>query len=296
MKKVLVLFLLVFLVGCSNNTEVKEELKEIVETKEEVSSINRIISTAPSNTEVIVGLGLGDKIVAVDNFSDKSEIPNDVVLMDMMAPNMELIMSLEPDVIITSNLNSEGGSPFDQIIDLGYNVVNIETANSIEDIYSSIEAIGIAVEKEEESKIMVKNLREEIEEIREKSKQIEERKKVYFELGNFSGSLYSLGNGTYIDEIISVVGGENIFHDQESWIVVSGESVVDKDPEIIVTSSSMADSVAEEIKTREGFSEVEAIKNDRVHVLKTSNLSRGSQKVIIGIRELAEVMYPNVYK
>ncbi len=296
MKKVLVLFLLVFLVGCSNNTEVKEEVKEIVETKEEVSSINRIISTAPSNTEVIVGLGLGDKIVAVDNFSDKSEIPHDVVLMDMMAPNMELIMSLEPDVIITSNLNSEGGSPFDQIIDLGYNVVNIETANSIEDIYSSIEAIGIAVEKEEESKIMVKNLREEIEEIREKSKQIEERKKVYFELGNFSGSLYSLGNGTYIDEIISVVGGENIFHEQESWIVVSGESIVDKDPEIIVTSSSMADSVAEEIKTREGFSEVEAIKNDRVHVLKTSNLSRGSQKVIIGIRELAEVMYPNVYK
>ena len=92
--------------------------------------INRIASLAGSNTEVLVELGVADKIVAIDTFSTAIEgVSSDVLAIDMMSPDIESLMALNLDLILASNISDAGGeeSIFKQLIDLGVTVAYIPT-------------------------------------------------------------------------------------------------------------------------------------------------------------------------
>lgn len=294
MKKFSILFLLIFLTGCTKKPDIPEGIKlDVVEDKIE---IQRIISTVPANTEILVGLGLGDRIVAVDSYSDRENLNEDVQIIDMLALNMELILELEPDIIIGSEHNGEGISPFDKIINLGMNVLNISSPKSIDEIYKSIEIIGKGVNKEEEAQEMIKEMKFEIDNIAEKGKKIENRKKVYFEIGSFEGKLYSMGSQTFIDDIITLVGGDNIYREETGWLVASIETIIDKNPDVIITNLSNAGTtIIDIIKNRPAFNETTAVKNDLVYIVNNNRTSRGSQKIVEGIKEIAEAIYPKVY-
>ena len=133
---VLLCFMFV-LVGCStqNNTS---------QGAEEKTEVGRIISTSPSNTEILVGLGLTDKIVAVDKYSTDIEgLSADIPQLELSNPDAETILALEPDLIITSEINHVGNAenPFSILEESGIDVLYIPTSTSIEDIYSEIEKL-----------------------------------------------------------------------------------------------------------------------------------------------------------
>ena len=105
-KKLLSLLLclvMLFTVACNNST--KEETVTDREGNEVTipTNIEKIVSTAPSNTEILTALGMGDKIVCMDTYSEGIEgVKEDVVKMDFTAPDAEEIIGLEPDIIIAS--------------------------------------------------------------------------------------------------------------------------------------------------------------------------------------------------
>ena len=283
------------LVGCSNKDVVVKDREGNEVTMP--NKIERIISTAPSNTEILVGLGLSDKLVAIDTYSSDVEgIQSDVEKIDFLNPDAETIIGLEPDLIIASGHNKSGASddPFKLVKEAGISVVYIPSSESIQGIYEDISFIADITNTEEKGKEIVDTMKSQINEISTKAKDIKDKKKVYFEIGP-SPNLYSFGNSTFLNEMIEIVGAENIFKDEKGWTSPSAESVIDRNPDVILTNVNYIDNPIEQIKTREGFENITAVKDNQVYLIDKNSSSRPSQHIIKALNEMAKAIYPDVY-
>ena len=285
------------LTGCGNTstTMTDREGNEFTLPKK----VEKIISTAPSNTEVLVELGLSDKLVGVDKYSaDVEGISEEIPQIDFRNPDAESIIALEPDMIIASGHNKVGDEdPFQLVKDAGITVVYIPSSTSIDGIYEDIDFIADITGTEKEGKKLVESIKKEVEEVKAIGDTITDKKKVYFEIGSGS-ALYSFGNSTFLNEMIEIVGAENIFKDQESWISPSQEAVIDANPDVILTNVVATNGVSavDEIKSRDGWDSITAVKEGQVYQIDKNSSSRPSQNIIKALKEMAKAIYPNEYK
>lgn len=290
-----VLVVMLAMVGCSSKeTIVKDREGNDVTLP---NKMERIISTAPSNTEILVELGLADKLVAIDTYSSDVEgISDDVEKIDFLNPDAEAIIGLEPDLIIASGHNKSGSSddPFKLVKEAGISVVYIPSSESIQGIYDDINFIADITNTKQKGQEIVDNMKSQIDEISQKAKNIKDKKKVYFEIAP-APNLYSFGNSTFLNEMIELIGAENIFKDENGWIAPSAESVIDKNPDVILTNVNYIDNPIQEIKDREGFENINAVKNNEVYLIDKNSSSRPSQYIIKALNEMAKAIYPDVY-
>lgn len=289
------LFILGIFVGCGENSQTMKDREgnEFTVPKK----IDKIISTAPSNTEILVGLGLGDKIIATDDYSkDVKGIKGDLPKISIEKPDPETIISLKPDLVVASEHNIPGGEdPFKSIKDAGIPVVYIPSSKSFEAIYEDIDFLGKVTNTEAKANEMVDGMKKEVNKIKEIGDKIKDKKSVYFEIGP-APTLYSFGSDTFLNEMIEIAGGKNIFADQKEWIQPSEESVVDKNPDVILTNVNYIKDPVKEIESRKGWSTINAVKNKNVYSINTNESSRASQFSVNALKEIAKDLYPNEYK
>ena len=293
---ILTSFILLFAVGCSSNKEItvtdREGNEVTIPTK-----LERIISAVPSNTEVLVELGVGDKLVGVDKYSEGIEgLDEKLPKMDMNNPDAEAIIALEPDIIIASGHNKVGSAedPYKAIVDAGIPVVYIPSSDSIEGIYKDIEFMASLVDKEKKGEEIISSMKEEIAKYEKLGKTVKEKKKVYFEIGP-APDLFTLGNSTFINEMIEIIGAENIFKDQEGWIPPTEESIIDANPDVILTTVNYVEDATGEILARDGWEEITAIKNKDVYYIDSNSASRPSHHILKALEEMSKVVYPDVF-
>lgn len=291
------MFSLALFTGCGDTTKTMtdREGNEFTLPKK----VEKIISTAPSNTEVLVELGLSDKLVAIDKYSaDVEGINADLPQIDFRNPDAETLISLEPDIIIASGHNKAGEEdPFQLVKEAGIPVVYIPSSYSIDGIYGDIEFIAEITGTEKQGTEIIENMKKEVEAIREIGDKITDKKKVYFEIGS-TPSLYSFGKDTFLNEMIQIIGAENIFANEDSWISPTPESVIDANPDVILTNVPDTDGVSavDEIKSREGWDSITAIKEGQIYSIDKNSSSRPSQNVIKALKEMAKAIYPDEYK
>ncbi|MDU2491412.1 MAG: ABC transporter substrate-binding protein [Clostridium celatum] len=286
-------------VGCSSKptTMQDREGNEFNVPKE----VNTIISTAPSNTEVLVALGLADKLVAVDKYSaDVEGISEDLPKIDFRNPDAEAIIALNPDIVIASGHNKAGDEdPFALIKEAGIPVAYIPSSYSIDGIYGDIEFIASLTDTEKEGKDLINSMKEEIESIKSIGNTITDKKNVYFEIGAGSG-LYTFGNETFLNEMIETIGATNVFGEENSWITVTPEAVIDANPDVILANTPGTNeaglTAVEDIKIREGWDTVAAVQNGDVYEIDKNSSSRASQNIIKALKEMAKAVYPDEYK
>jgi len=263
------------------------------------AKVERIISMAPSTTEILIDLGLADKIIAADTNTQKDGLlKQDIPYFDMMKPDAEKLIALKPDVVFISGMsNAKGNTPFSPLIDAGICVINIPSSSSIEAVYLDIAYIAAAVKQEEKGAKIIANMKKEIEAVRKKGAAIAQDKKktVYFEIGA-APHMYSLGTGTFINEMIEIIGAQNILADQKSWIAVSDEMVLAKDPDVILTNVSYIPNPIDEIMARAGWASLKAVKGKKVFGIDTNSSSRPNHNIIKALKEMAKAVYPEIYK
>ena len=285
-------------VGCSSKptTMQDREGNEFNVPKE----VNTIISTAPSNTEVLVALGLADKLVAVDKYSaDVEGISEDLPKIDFRNPDAEAIIALNPDIVIASGHNKSGDEdPFALIKEAGIPVAYIPSSYSIDGIYGDIEFIASLTDTEKEGKDLINSMKEEVEAIKSIGDTITDKKNVYFEIGAGSG-LYTFGNETFLNEMIETIGATNIFGEENSWITVTPEAVIDANPDVILANTPGTNeaglTAVEDIESREGWDTIAAVQNYHVYQIDKNSSSRASQNIIKALKEMAKAIYPNEY-
>lgn len=263
------------------------------------AKVERIVSMAPSTTEILIDLGVADKIIAADTNSQKDGLlKQNIPYFDMMKPDAEKLIALKPDVVFISGMsNAKGNTPFSPLIDAGICVVNIPSSSSIEAIYLDIAYIAAVVKHEGNGAKIIANMKKEIEAVRKKGASIAQDKKktVYFEIGA-APYMYSLGTGTFINEMIEIIGAQNILADQKSWVSVSDEMVLAKDPDVILTNVNYIPNPIDEIMARSGWASLKAVKSKKVFGIDTNSSSRPNHNIIKALKEMAKAVYPEIYK
>ena len=300
MKKILALIMtlsIFVLSGCSSQTDRMVTDREGTEVNIP-TKIEKIISTAPSNTEVLMALGLGDKLVAIDKYSTDIEgINTELPQIDFLNPDAETIIGLEPDIVIASGHNKTGSveDPFKAISEAGIPVVYIPSSESIDGIYKDIELIADVVNERSKGKEIVDDMKAQVEEIKAIGDTITDKKSVYFEISP-APYLSSFGKSTFLNEMIEIIGAKNIFENEEGWISPTAEAIIDANPDVIITNAGYMENPTEEIKSRDAWENINAIKNNEVYLVDQNASSRPSQNVIKALEQMAKAVYPEHYE
>lgn len=257
---------------------------------------SRIASGSPSVTEILYELGLKDKIIAMDKNSDIKELDDmKIPKVSVYQMNTENIFSLKADLIILSTFNRADREDFTEFMKKkGTDVIYISDIKSIEDIHNCIREIGEKTERELEAEKIILRMEEEINGVREISKNIKNKKKAYFEISPFP-SMYTFGKDVFMNEMLEIAGVENIFNDKSGWFIPSLEVIARRNPEIIFTSTYQVDDPVKEIIDRGNWNIIKAVRERKIYPINREAV-RPSIRIIEVIKRIAEVSYPEYYE
>ena len=291
----IVLFAVFFAASCNGSDK---KVADKTSLQGAVTSVKRIISAAPSNTEIIIALGLGDHLIALDPYSiDVADVPSGLPEIDFFYPDTEAVIGLEPDLIFVNEVNSFGvaNNPFKILNSLGIKVVEVRTSTSIEGICGDIVFIAETLGVKDRGEALVKSMREEIESVAAAGARLAEKKTVYFEVSAMP-SMVTFGQDTYLNEMIEICGGVNVFADQKGWFSPSAEEIINRDPDIILTLFSHGVDPVSEIMGRKAFESIKALRQNRVFPIDTNSAARPSQNIIMALREMTLAINPAYYE
>ncbi|MCL2244247.1 MAG: ABC transporter substrate-binding protein [Treponema sp.] len=300
-KIILIVLITLFAFGCK-----AEKQREIIDRSGIPVIIkgpfNRIISTAPSNTEIIVDIGQAGKLVAIDVHSaNVSGIPADLPLLDFFYPDAEAIINLEPDLLIASGHNptGTGEDPFKLLREVGITVVYISMSKSVDEMYKDIEFVADLLDAKKEGDQLIASTRAQIaqiaDNISQKTSHYVNRPTVYFEL-SAPPYMMAFGKDSYIDDMITIIGAKNIFGNEDWLVMPSAEAVIERNPNVILTSVNYIDDPTGEIKSRDGFNNIDAVINNRVYMIDNDSSSRPSARIILALRQMSQAVYPQIYE
>ncbi|MDR1024599.1 MAG: ABC transporter substrate-binding protein [Treponema sp.] len=260
----------------------------------------RIISVSPSITEMLIGLGLGSRIVAADEFSLEL-LPPGLPKIDYFYPDHEFILGLEPDIIISTEVNVYGAAedPYSLFEAMGIRRFFIPTSQSIADIKRDIRTLAAELEVVDRGEELVAVMERGIQQVADIGRRLTEdpafhRKAVYLEISPFPDPV-TMGRETFLNEMIEMVGARNVFSDRTGWIAPGAEAILERDPEVILTNVNFIDDPVGEIKTRRGFADITAVREGQVYLIDANSSSRPSQHIILALRQMALAIYPEEY-
>lgn len=258
--------------------------------------IGSVVVLAPSIAETLVSLGCGDLIVGYDAQSvGLAGLPADVPTFDMMQPDMEQLAALKPDVLFVSNMTLyDQTNPYQQLIDLGVCVLCVPTANSIAAIQEDIAFIAAAMGKTAEGDTLIADMQAELDRIAAIGATVTDKKSVYFEIGA-APSMYSFGSGVFLNEMIELIGAENVLADQEGWLAVEAETIVAADPDVILTNVNYIDDPVAEILGRSGWEGMSAVKNEQVFYIDNMASSLSNHNIVKALDQMAKAVYPDLF-
>ena len=258
--------------------------------------IGSVVVLAPSIAETLVALGCGDLIVGYDAQSVGLEgLPADVPTFDMMQPDMEQLAALKPDVLFVSNMTLyDQSNPYQQLIDLGVCVLCVPTANSIATIQEDIAFIAAAMGKTAEGDTLIADMQAELDRIAAIGATVTEKKSVYFEIGA-APNLYSFGTGVFLNEMIELIGAENVLADQEGWLAVEAETIVAADPDVILTNVNYIDDPVAEILGRSGWEGMRAVQDQQVFYIDNMASSLSNHNIVKALDQMAKAVYPDLF-
>ena len=286
----LVFAAIIVLSGCQSNTdneknEAKQESKEKVEYK-------RIISLIPSNTEILYELGLGDKVVGVSTVDDYPKDVKDKKQFDAFKLDTEALMKAKPDLILAHESNkSTQEKDLKKLTDAGVKVVYIDDANSINEMYQTFKQVGKVTGKEKEANKLVDKVKNDIEKVKKDIPEDKQGKQVFMQISS-QPDIYTSGKNTFYDDMLTSIKAKNVFHDEEGWIKTDKESILKRNPDVMITTSGQSEEEYKKLNNnRDGFDQVNAVKNDSVYALNADKISRPGPRLAEGLEELADKIY-----
>ncbi len=289
--------------AAAESVAIKDRSGNEIVLPEEVDSI---ISMSPATTRVLIDMGYADKIVAADENAQASyadELNADTIYFNMMTPDQEQIVALAPDIVFTSGMSSKDGvDAYENVREAGLCVADIPSSASIADVEEDVLFIGQCVGDEAAAQVLVDEMEETIAEIKEIAATIpeEEKKTVLFELYTPSADypmIYTAGPGTYINEMMELVGAVNIAADQDAkWPALTEEAAVAADPQVILSADMYTPDAINTILTMEGWENVTAIKNGDVYLLDADEVNQPCHRIIEALKDMAVFLYPEYFE
>lgn len=253
-----------------------------------------IVSLQPSNTEILFELGVGAKIIGATDYDTYPEAAQKIERVSTStAINAERIVELNPDVVVAYTVGDE--AQITQLEDAGLKVFVIASAASFDDVYTDIIQLSEVMGVEEKGNEVVANIKGQIAAVQEKTDTLGAKKKVYYEVSP-APDIWTTGNNTFQQEIMNAAGVENIFADQNSWLSVTEEDVITRNPEVIITPATYMENPVDEILGRAGWDQIQAVLNKAVVLVDGDVMSRPGPRIGEAVEIMAEAVYPELFK
>jgi len=250
----------------------------------------RIVSLAPSITEILFALDLGEKVVGVTNWCDyPPEALDKEKVGEYDAPDIEKILTLNPDLILVAY-----GTPIDVIntLDgLGLIVFGIKSTD-LDDVLNDIRTVGEITDKEVEAQALTAEMAVRIEAVTDQTEELENRPRVFYVI--WHDPLWTTGSGTFMHELIEKGGGVNICGNITGYPTISIEEVVARNPEVIITSSWP--DVYEWAMNETALNPTDARQNDRVFACDDNLVQRPGPRLVEGLEWFAYFIHAEIFE
>ncbi len=256
----------------------------------------RIVSLAPSNTEILFAVGAGDQVIGRDEFSD---YPAEATSIESVGGSMgeysaESIVALEPDLVLAAEINTP--ELVSQLEDLGLTVYYLSNPTTIEEMYTNLEIVGQLTGHDTTE--MVDSLKARVAAVDEKIAPISSRPSVFYEIDASDPSKpWTYGPGSFGNLLIERAGGFNIASDApDSYPQLSLEQVVVANPSVILLGDSMWGVTPESVLDREGWNTILAVQNNQIFPIDDNLISRPGPRLVDGLEALAKILHPGLFE
>jgi iron complex transport system substrate-binding protein len=301
---VMVLMLSAGVFTACNSSEPEEEKVTTIEVTDMIGRMvtldgipEKIVSLAPSNTEILFSLGLGDKIIGVSDYCDYPEAALEKPKIGgFSTSDVEKIVAAEPDLVLVTNIHVDEILP--ALEKLGQTVVVIDP-KSLDEVLESFTLIGEITGTSSKASQIVKDLEKRVNAIKDKTGKLtaDEKPRVFYVM--WHDPLMTVGSDTRIHELIEAAGGINIYADTVGYPTVELETLVEANPQIIIAGTAMGegeDAPFQFAKTEDRLESSEARTNDRIYKIDTDLVGRPSERMIDGLEQLAAMIHPELFE
>ena len=250
-----------------------------------------IVSLAPVDTEILFALGAGDSVTGRTDYCNYPEEAADVdSIGTYMEPNMELILSKSPDLVVASGFIDDN---IRQQLEENGTAIFITNASDLESTEKNIETLGKLIGHDAEAEEVVKNMEDEWTDLSAELGNVKEEKSAFIDIG----SLYSAGPSSLLDNSMQMIKVENVAADADSaWPQLSAEAVVEANPDVYISLYS----TLEDVQQTAGLSDLACLNEDGGFIyiddssVEGDMIQRPGPRYVEGLKVLAELVYPEI--
>ena len=255
---------------------------------------HRIISAAPSITEILFALGAGDQVVGVTTYCNYPEAAKSrPKIGGYTTPNVEAILALQPDQVFMVKNRSDVAQ---KLRSAGIDVVEVQPDN-LAGIYGSIQRISEKIGAAARGQSLIQSIERDLKDAGARTG-TGPKPKVLFVVGRTPGSVLDLsvaGRGSYLNELIALAGGENVFADAAvPYPQVAIEEVIRRNPDVIIDmghnevfTAAQKDAVKQLWKK---YSFLTAVKRDKVFPISADYFVTPGPRVVQAVRDIQEIL------
>ena len=299
------IFLLSLIVACAPPAEEIEGVASFpIEVTDQLGRVvklermpKRIISLAPSNTEILFALGLADKLVAVTDYCNyPPEAKEKPSIGGFSTPNIEEVVAHSPDLILATSIHETRIIP--QLEGKGLTIFTLDP-KTLDEALESITLIGEVTGKGEEASRLVAGMRNRIKAVTDKTDNLPEAQRLRVFYITWHDPLMTPGSGTRHNELIRMAGGTNIARDLTGYATISLEAVIEANPQVIIAGVGMGsgkDLPFQYVKTEPRLRNVDARINNRVYSIDVDLAGRPGPRITDALEKFAEFIHPELFK
>lgn len=261
--------------------------------------VQRIVSLAPSNTEILFAVGAGSQVVGRDTFSD---FPAEAAKVADIgggfgALDTETIIASNPDLVLAADL-----TPAEQIQsleDLGLKVFVLGNPIDLPSMYENLLTVASITGHVAETETLIASLKARVTNVEEKLSAVTERPLVLYELdGTDPNAPWVPGPGTFVDTLLTMAGGNSMSSSLDgAWVQVSLEVIIEMDPEIILLGDAQWGGVTPEmVAARGGWDALTAVQQGKIYPFDDNLVSRPGPRMVDGLEALARFLHPDLFE
>lgn len=256
----------------------------------------RIVSLAPSDTEILFAIAAGGQLVGRDDFSD---YPAEAAAVPSIGStfgelSVESIVGLEPDLVLLADIN-----PPEHLAALeavGLTVFSVGNPAEFSDLFDNLVLVGRLTGHEAEAQAVVDEMEARYQAVITATEGLEPVSLFYEVDGSDPAAPWTTGSGTFQQLMFDLAGGANVAAELQGWGQISLEELVVRDPQVIVFSAGpFVPTTVESLKARPGWGTISAVVENRVYAVDTDLLDLPGPRLVDGLEQLARLLHPEAF-
>ena len=260
----------------------------------------RIVSLAPSNTEIVCALDACDRLVGVTDFDD---YPASVAEIDKVviqaSVDVELVVAAEPDLVLAAGNELTPSAVIEQLTELGLPVL-VLYPESLDEVYADIRLIGMALDRADEADALVAGIEERVAQV-VAAVEGADRPVTLYEVFHSEGTTFTAGEGSFLASLLDLAGAEPLTGDAQG--AIDNEALVAADPQLIVLGAASYDpslgdpeTALRTVSARPGWGELRAVRDGAVvPYLDDIVTTRPGPRIVDGLEALARAIHPDQF-